>query len=263
MAPPASFKRSCSSFESRNSGSPTHNRVHRLIITRDPGKPIYKASSPVALITGLIGAIKGENLIMNIESIADLILGHESSLNAGILHRDISIGNIMLTENEDDGFLIDYDLAIKTNSDRASGAPGKTGTKVFMAIGALKGEHHNIMHDLESFFWVPFWVCIHWDGPGQEIRKVKEFEEWNKKRIKELAEIKIGKVSEEDGFDKEMRDNFSEYCKPLIPCMQELRKVVFPGGKRWLSEDRELYSRTTDVLEKAREHLELEPKGLC
>jgi len=60
-------------------------------------------------------------------------------------------------------------------------------------------------------------------------------------------------LSEEDGFDKEMSDNFSEYCKPLIACMQELRMVVFPGGKRWLSEDRELYSRMTDVLEKARE----------
>lgn len=73
MTPPARIKRSCSSFESRISGSPIHNRVHRLIITRDPGKPIYNASSPVALINGLIGAIKGEKLIMNIESIADLI----------------------------------------------------------------------------------------------------------------------------------------------------------------------------------------------
>ena len=46
---------------------------------------------------------------------------------------------------------------------------------------------------------------------------------------KYLAWINVGKVSEEDGFDKEMMDNFSEYCKPLIPYMQELRKVVFPG----------------------------------
>ena len=39
---------------------------------------------------------------MNIESIANLVLGHESSFQAGILHRDVLIGNIMLTENEDD-----------------------------------------------------------------------------------------------------------------------------------------------------------------
>ncbi len=72
MAPPASFTRSCSSFESWNPVSPVHNRVDRLIITRDFGKPICEASSPVALITRLIGAIKGEGLIINIENIADL-----------------------------------------------------------------------------------------------------------------------------------------------------------------------------------------------
>ena len=102
---------------------------------------------------------------MNIKGIANFILGYESLLNTGILHRDVSIGNIMLTENEDDGFLTDYDLATRTSNDRASGAPSKTGTKVFMAIGALKGEYHNTMHDLESFFWVLFWICIHWNGP--------------------------------------------------------------------------------------------------
>ena len=60
----------------------------------------------------------------------------------------------MLTEEEDDGFLIDLDLAVMVEADKASGAPSKTGTKVFMAIGALYGEHHNFIHDLESFFWV-------------------------------------------------------------------------------------------------------------
>jgi len=122
-----------------------------------------------------------------------------------------------------------------------------------MAIGALKGEHHNPMHDLESFFWVLFWICIHWDGPHRKRRIVTEFEDWNKKSIKELAKLKIGLVLEDD-FHKEMNVNFSEYCKPLIPCMQELWKEVFPGGKRWLSEDRELYSRVADVLERAREN---------
>ena len=136
------------------------------------------------------------------------------------------------------------------------------GTKVFMAIGVLKGEHHNTMHDLESFFWVLFWICIHWNGPSQERRKVKEFKDWNTKPIRELAKLKMGLVSEEDGFAKEMSENFSERCKPLISCIQELREVVFPGGKRRLSEDRELYSRMTDIIRKARKDLELQATGL-
>ena len=131
------------------------------------------------------------------------------------------------------------------------------GTKVFMAIGALYGEPHNLMHDLESIFWVPFWVCVHWDGPGRARRKVKGFENWNCKPTKELAILKTGMVSEEDKFQEEMNENFSPYCKPLIPCMQELRKVVFPDGKRWLTEDTKLYSQMKAVLSKAREDLEL------
>jgi len=73
MAPPASYKRSYSSFKSSNPESPIYNRVHRRVITRDPSKPIYKASSLVAIINGFIRAIKGEDLIMNIESITNFI----------------------------------------------------------------------------------------------------------------------------------------------------------------------------------------------
>jgi len=154
MAPPANNKRSRSSRRSKNTGTPTHNRIHRRAINKDAGKPIYKASSPVTVINGFIGAIYGKCVGISIKNISLTCSGHESLLNAGILHRDISIGNIMLTENEDNGFLIDLDLANKTSDDQASGAPSKTGTKIFMAIGALLGEPHSFMHDLESFFWV-------------------------------------------------------------------------------------------------------------
>ena len=58
----------------------------------------------------------------------------------------------MLNMAEDDRFLIDLDLAIKIDRNSTSGAPSKTGTKVFIAIGALYREDHNFMHDLESFF---------------------------------------------------------------------------------------------------------------
>lgn len=40
---------------------------------------------------------------------------------------------ISSNQNEDDGFLIDLDLANKTSDDQAFGTPSKTGTKIFMA----------------------------------------------------------------------------------------------------------------------------------
>ncbi|KAF2817567.1 uncharacterized protein BDZ99DRAFT_373500 [Mytilinidion resinicola] len=236
MRPP---KRSCSDSPTKGNSS-RRNRVHRRLIMGRVGKSIYDASSLVAMITGILGGIKG----------------HESLLERNVLHRDISVGNIMLEKDEDDGFLIDLDLAIEMDRKEASGAPSKTGTKVFMAIGALYGEHHNFMHDLESFFWVLFWLCVHWNGPDQK-RSRTEYESWNYKDTEELAMIKKGTVDEQDKFDKKVDDNFTAYCKPLIPCIKELREVVFPGGKRWRGEDQGLYVRMKAILEKARENLVL------
>lgn len=48
-----------------------------------------------------------------------------------------------------------------------------------MTIGALHGDPHSSMHDLESFFWMLFWICIHYTGPGKEGEPIKQFENWN------------------------------------------------------------------------------------
>lgn len=61
-----------------------------------------------------------------------------------------------MIDKDNRGFLIDLDLTIKEQRLSASGAKGKTGTRAFMAIGALLGEQHSFIHDLESFFWVLF-----------------------------------------------------------------------------------------------------------
>ncbi|KAJ6114174.1 hypothetical protein N7512_007619 [Penicillium capsulatum] len=139
-----SSKRSCSASSIKASISPPPNRVHRRIILCDYGKPIYKASTRAALLAALEGCITG----------------HQSLQRAGILHRDISINNLMINEDKENpswpSFLIDLDLAIKEQRVGVSGANGKTGTRAFMAIGSLLGEKHSFMHDLESFFWVIF-----------------------------------------------------------------------------------------------------------
>ena len=100
-APLPPNKRSCSTSQTKaNNGSPP-NRIHRRVILCDYGNPIYKASSPSALLDALEGCIEG----------------HESLHKAGFLHRDISIGNLMINENINNpswpSFLIDLDLAIR------------------------------------------------------------------------------------------------------------------------------------------------------
>ncbi|KAI0161090.1 hypothetical protein GGR52DRAFT_562862 [Hypoxylon sp. FL1284] len=214
------------------------NRVHRRIIVWDYGQPIYRASSRVALLAALEGCIEG----------------HESlSRRAGILHRDISINNLMINEDINNpswySFLIDLDFAIPSDRRNALSARRKTGTRVFMAIGALLGELHTFTHDLESFFWVLFWICIHYDGSG-ESRFVREFDSWNYGSMHQLAVLKLGTVAKEELFINEATQYFSPYYKPLIPWVNKLRRVVFDNGQ---GEDEALYSRMRDVLREAQQ----------
>ncbi|KKK17119.1 hypothetical protein ARAM_006192 [Aspergillus rambellii] len=173
-------------------------------------------------------------------------------IKTGLLQGDISTGNLIINENN--AFLIDLDLAIRENREQPPGARGKTGTRAFMAIGLLLGEKHSFMHDLESFFWVLFWICIHFSGEAEKVlsRVVPEFDKWNYVSMDELAKLKKGTIAHEGDFIRLVNDNFTDYYQPLGPWVNRLRKVVFPGGGRWEKEDRKLYARMKQVLQTAK-----------
>jgi hypothetical protein len=142
----------------------------------------------------------------------------------------------MVNEDEDNpswhAFLIDLGLAIKEAREKSSGSRGKTGTRAFMAFGVLlEDELHSFMHDLESFFWVLFWICIHYYGPNQG-KVMKRFNKWNYVDTEELAEIKKGVVGDERDFLKPVEATFTPYYRPLIPCVNRLRRTVFPNSRR-------------------------------
>ncbi|EKG12740.1 hypothetical protein MPH_10153 [Macrophomina phaseolina MS6] len=234
-------KRICSDSRVTVRGELPKNRVHRRVITLDYGKPIYKASSRAALLGAMEGCIKG----------------HQSLYKQGkMLQRDVSKNNLMINEEKNNpswkAFLIDLDLAISKEREGVSGAKCKTGTLAFMAIGVLLGEQHSFMHDLESFFWVLFWICIHYEGPGRG-RVVERFDKWNYMNTEELAGIKLGVVANKGIFLRTVTDNFTEYYQSLIPWVDELRKEIFPNGGIWEREEPELYSRMMDILREARE----------
>lgn len=137
----------------------------------------------------------------------------------------------------------------------ATGAPGKTGTKAFMAIGALLDKPHSFMHDLESFFWVLFWICICYKGPGEERKPIRKFEKWNYGTAEEVARLKFILVASPKFFKTELGQYTTDYCRPLIPLVTKLREDVFPRWQNYNYEDITLYDRMKAVLEKARVHL--------
>lgn len=96
-----------------------------------------------------------------------------------------------------------------------------------MAIGALYGEPHSFMHDLESFFWVLFWICIHCDGLDEKgkvkRRVVPQYENWNYADTRALAITKKGLVVDEGDFN-EVTAGFTTTFRPLAPCIRDLRQ---------------------------------------
>ena len=91
--------------------------------------------------------------------------------HAGILHRDISLDNLMLRREGHTvyGVLSDMDLAVSVGVTNPS-SKQRTGTKPFMAIDLLRPDPpvHMYRHDLESMFYVLVWITSLFNN-GKEL----------------------------------------------------------------------------------------------
>ena len=101
---------------------------------------------------------------------------------AGTLHRDVSLGNLILSRLEEGaervGYLIDWELSYKPNKGTGRnhmltvrlilfGPSGShdvrlKGTPAFMSIGALLGDEHGLKDDMESFIYVVLYAALRW-----------------------------------------------------------------------------------------------------
>ena len=146
------------------------NRSFTRLVLGTIGKPISDPSlSPLQVARSLLAGV----------------IAHASLFfQGGILHRDVSINNIiaitspLVTVPETPptiggeflytpgtdlyGCLIDLDYAVVVTEQDASGIPERTGTYPFIAIAILQGKAtHRYRHDLESFLYVLLWVSCY------------------------------------------------------------------------------------------------------
>ncbi|KAI0636323.1 hypothetical protein C8Q77DRAFT_1052469 [Trametes polyzona] len=144
-------------------------RSHMRIVIDDVGRPLTAFKSTRELV----------------EAVRDAIIGHRQAWEtAGVLHRDVSLGNILILDNNNDvdakpfvGFLHDFDYSSMEPDgavQEASAGEGtypdgsavnrkeRMGTYHFMAVELVSGEAttHDIHHDLESFYWILLWVIL-------------------------------------------------------------------------------------------------------
>ncbi|KAI0788300.1 hypothetical protein C8Q74DRAFT_1367047 [Fomes fomentarius] len=157
----------------------SRERSQMRMVVADVGRPLNEFESTFQVVLAIMKAIEGHKSAWEI---------------AGILHRDISLGNILIAEDSTrGGFLHDFDYSSMTEvipgrqSDPVSAAlfeviklddhrKERTGTFYYMAV-AILGSHkpivHDVHHDLESAYWVLLRLVLrHTEHTlGQEVCK--------------------------------------------------------------------------------------------
>ncbi|KAI1279116.1 FunK1 protein kinase [Xylaria sp. FL0933] len=219
------------------------NRILACTITSPVGRPLQTFQSPLELLQVFRDAIKCHRSLY---------------YDAGILHQDISPGNMIILDNQEErkpkGILIDLDSAIELD-ERTETELGITGTRPFMAIGVLRNERHTYRHDLESFLYVLLWTIItnRTDNPP-ETSKLRQWSngDWSQLAARKSLDVEPG------GFEN-ILEEFSREYYPFKPLARSLRQVLFPlrEGALWTgtddsSESREkLYGEITHAFEEA------------
>ena len=143
---------------------------------------------------------------------------------AHILHRDLSINNVMFAmtpEGKPYGVLIDWDLTIDVKAKAGVGyvasASHRTGTGPFMAIDLLEFDGdspHFYRHDLESFFYILIWCACGFLLGGAEVRERKFVGSW---AVKQWTEVHGKKTELYDPGQRAYKDLEAAITTPFKP----------------------------------------------
>ncbi|VCU41200.1 Bgt-50743 [Blumeria graminis f. sp. tritici] len=175
-----------------------------------------------------------------LQGIRDAILAHQSLFKeVRILHRDVSINNIILTDpavnNGRYGLLIDLDLAISLNDvNSEQNRQTMTGTMEYIALGILqaniyetgKGYKHTYRHDLESFFYVLVSACIRFGWGNKKSGHTDVLSKWYTGTVQNMYLNKKEAVSHKY-FKKCLLDHFSTRYDCVKALVTRLRIILF------------------------------------
>ncbi|CAE6436339.1 unnamed protein product [Rhizoctonia solani] len=143
--------------------------------------PLYKVLDPKDFLKACISLLKAI---------------HELYAKAKILHRDVSVNNLMVKkDNPAEGVLIDLDLGHTVPEDGKQPGPTslhRTGTLPFMALDLLHGQSeypHYHRHDLESFVYVLVWIVGKYEAGVEVDRNL--FRSWCEGNWSTIASDKL------------------------------------------------------------------------
>ncbi|KAH8099739.1 hypothetical protein BXZ70DRAFT_214941 [Cristinia sonorae] len=113
-----------------------------------------------------------------VQAIKNTIECLKSAHEAGVMHRDVSSGNVMVAE-DGTGILNDWDHALVIDENRQA-ASRRTGTWQFLSVALVSNPKkvHDILDDMESCYWVLLYQALHHFQSSAKTRKtLKMFDE--------------------------------------------------------------------------------------
>ncbi|KAJ2511028.1 hypothetical protein H4217_007582 [Coemansia sp. RSA 1939] len=170
-------------------------RVHRRIVITPVGHFIKSVRNEAELVFVLADAMECHDAILT---------------ECGLLHRDISVNNILVIRNEGKsphrrpvrGLLIDFDHAISVDQ-QVSGNGARSGTLPFMSIHNLEGARgkRTALDDWESLLYLICWLATFGinsdDRDGMDDEIVEEIDKW---RYADMSTIARAKRNHMDSF---------------------------------------------------------------
>ncbi|KAF9495163.1 hypothetical protein BDN71DRAFT_1431115 [Pleurotus eryngii] len=137
--------------------------VPTLVCGGDLPNQLTKTQDYASMFDGRIGDKRLDLRQHMLRAVGHALQGHKEAYElCGLLHRDVSGGNILI-QGDGTGLLNDWDTAVVEKDIQDSPrAHERTGTWAFMSIAMLKRERrpHGVCDDLESFLWVILYYSL-------------------------------------------------------------------------------------------------------
>ncbi|KAJ2610872.1 hypothetical protein H4S08_003427 [Coemansia sp. RSA 1365] len=134
-------------LQGTNGNMPEVQREHRRLVMSPIGEPLQSVNSVDELIVVAYDAMAAHTAILK---------------HCAILHRDISINNILVCRGSSGigGMLIDFDNAIHVGDYTGTNRPDRTGTLPYMSICNLKESDikRTALDDWESLIYILCWL---------------------------------------------------------------------------------------------------------
>lgn len=144
----------------------------------------------------------------------------------GILHRDLSVNNVMFIRRDDRvfGVLNDWDLAgpeVRTSPPTAS---HRMGTAAYMALNLLDSPDGSVPHlycyDLESFAWILIWCAYVLLFNGKEVahnKRPEKIQKWTEDgQWEAISDNKFMFITKKRGSPSPSTDSVTAGMKGLL-----------------------------------------------